>query len=224
MMRAQVSWAEPKIVVESETKVHGLCELRAEIPSLTGLVNLEVQKKINDILSRDIREDLAYFSTDFETSVFCKEGLRNSTVVEVNSYILSDDIISISIHTSSDGGVHPWYELRPYNFDPDTGKKYSLSDLIPEDAMDWLKDRIKQQIEKDKHASVDDLDAIGKQLFEEHLETFFIERDELVFDFNTVLFGHANGPTGVRIKLREIARKLPKDNLLFRLTTENSGI
>src|SRR5437762_6207699 len=107
------------------------------------------------------------------------------------------------------GGIHPWYDLRPYNFDPRTGKKYSLTDLVPEEAMGWLKERIKQQIDKDKHQRVDDLDTIGRRLFEEHLETFFIVRDEIRFDFNTVLVGHAAGPTRAEIKLRELAPKLP---------------
>jgi hypothetical protein len=45
---------------------------------------------------------------------------------------------------------------------------------------------------------------------------------EIVFDFNTSLFGHADGGTDARIKLRELASKLPKDSLLFKLANEKS--
>jgi hypothetical protein len=69
-------------------------------------------------------------------------------------------------------GIHPWYELKTYNFDPETGKKYSLRDLIPEETMGWLKERIKTEIEKEKRQRVDDLDDIGKQFFNEYLKPF----------------------------------------------------
>jgi hypothetical protein len=45
---------------------------------------------------------------------------------------------------------------------------------------------------------------------------------EIVFDFNTSLFGHADGGTDAKIKLRELASKLPKDSLLFKLANEKS--
>lgn len=223
LMKLQSAWAEPKIVVLSEQKVHGLCELRSETPYVEGLTDLEVQKKINDILAKDIRSDFIYFSSDFETNDFCKEGLGNQIVIGVESYFLSDNLISISIHVSGDRGAHPWYDRRSYNFDPHTGKKYSLKDVIPEETIDWIKERLKQQIEKNQHKRVDDLDISGKRLFEERLETFFIAWDEIIFDFNTYLFGHVAGPTVVEIKLRELAPKLPKNNLLFNLTREKSG-
>ena len=60
-----------------------------------------------------------------------------------------------------------------------------MRDLIPEETMGWLKERIKIEIEKEKHRRVDDLGEIGKEVFNEQLETFFIEKDEIVFDFNT---------------------------------------
>jgi hypothetical protein len=57
-----------------------------------------------------------------------------------------------------------------------------------------------------------------------HLETFFIVRDEIPFDFNTVLFGHTVGPTRAEIKQHELAPKLPKNNLIFKLAMEKSDI
>jgi hypothetical protein len=223
MVRAQAVSAEPKIVIESAKRVHGLCEVRAEIPSIEGLANLEVQKKINDILAKDIKSDFIDFSSNLETDDFCKEGLGNQTVIGVEAYFRRENLISILIYLSGDGGAHPWYERKPFNFDPRTGKKYFLKDVIPEESIDWLKKRLKEEIQKSKHQKVDDLDVGGKQIFEERLEKFFITRDEIIFDFNTDLFGHVAGPTVVEIKLRELAPKLPKTNLLFKLTMENSG-
>jgi hypothetical protein len=219
-MSAQAASAEPKIAIESAQRVHGLCHLRAEIPTIEGLANLEVQKKINDILAKDIRSTFIDFTSTFERNDFCREGLGERMVIGVEAYFLRENLISILIYASGDGGAHPWYERRSYNFDPHTGKKYSLKDVIPEETIGWLKERLKQQIEKEKHRK---LDVTDEQIFEERLETFFIARDEIIFDFNTYLFGHVAGPTVVEIELRELAPKLPKTNLLFKLTMENSG-
>jgi hypothetical protein len=188
----------------------------AELPSIHGLKNVEVQTQISQILLREVEERFAHLTQDLETDAFCREGVGNRMEIEMAAGLLSENLISILILTRG-GGIHPSYHLKTYNFDPDTGKKYSLRDLIPEDAMAWLKERIKTEMENSKKQRVDDLDDIGKQYFNEHLETFFIEKDEIVFDFNTHLFGHANGPTDARIKLRELASKLPKASLLFKL-------
>jgi len=128
-------------------------------------------------------------------------------------------------------GVHPWYERTTYNFDPHSGNQYSLTDLIPDGTMGWLKRKIKQEIEKDKHQRVDDLDETTKEYFEKYLETFYVTdhdfrtsepRLAIHFDFNTILFSHVRGPTVVEIKLSELAPQLPKDNLLFKLAMEES--
>jgi hypothetical protein len=170
-MAAQVAWAEIKIVRVEKEKVHGLCVVRAEVPSIHGLKNVEVQRQISQILLAEVEEQFIDLSKDLETDAFCKEGVGNPMSIHVAAPHLSENLISIWI-SNAGSGIHPWYELKTYNFDPETGKKYSLRDLIPEETMGWLKERIKTEIEKEKRQRVDDLDDIGKQFFNEYLKPF----------------------------------------------------
>jgi hypothetical protein len=218
-MTAQAAWAEIKIVRLEKETVHGLCVVTAELPSIHGLKNTQVQRQLNHILFTEVENQYLHFLKDLETDPFCKESVGTQTSIWVVAHLLSENLISIVVRTTGDRN-HPWYELKTYNFDPDTGKKYSLRDLIPEDAMAWLKERIKTEIENSKKQKVDDLPDFRKRYFYEYLEMFFIEKDEIVFDFNTRLFGHADGGADARIKLREVASKLPKDSLLFKLATK----
>src|SRR5689334_22070021 len=112
VIRAPAAYAELNIAVESEQKVHGLCELRSEIPVIQGLVDVGVQRKINDILSRDIKREVTNFLENFETNDFCKEGIGDHIAIDVESYFLSENVISISILTTG-GGVHSWYDRTP---------------------------------------------------------------------------------------------------------------
>lgn len=209
--------AEVRVVNESKERIQGLCSVKSNSSSLEGLTNVIVQKNINRILSKEVNDQFTYYLSTFENDSFCTDGLGIEINIGTKTHLLSDALISISIQTTSYGGVHPWYDAKTYNLDPSTGRIYSLRELMSEETIIWLIQRIEQQIERDKHQRVEDLDAIGKSEFEERLETFYINSDEMVFDFNTVLFGHATGPTIVTVKLTELFQKLTRDSILLRL-------
>jgi hypothetical protein len=220
MTTIQPASGDIEVMYESKERIYDLCKVESITPILKGLADVTVQKKINQTIAKKIEHDFNHYLKEFENNPFCEEGVGHEIVIEATFSLLRQDLVSISVHTISDGGVHPWYELKPYNFDPYSGTIYSLSELIPDETMTWLKRKIKQQVEEQKHQKVDDLSTIDKLYFEELIETFYITRDEIIFDFNTVLFGHAAGPTDAKIKLRELAQKLPNDNLLFKIAVE----
>ncbi|NLJ99991.1 MAG: DUF4163 domain-containing protein [Clostridia bacterium] len=212
-----------KIVSESED-----IELDLEIPVISGLVDQNLQERINKEISDNAMEIKAELEKSRSSLV---ENIKDESLdTPLHTYQLfvgyetynNGDILSLAVETYQySGGAHGGTHVDFYNFDIRTGRLLMLSDLFQDD-VDYIS-VINEEIEKqiaDQRESGEDIYFDGDMGFQsiEANHPFYINDNQLILHFSQYeIAPYATGMPEFALPLTSLS-KLLQDSIAELLT------
>jgi hypothetical protein len=169
--------------VKSES---ALIKIDLNIPVITGLQNGEIQRRLNQVMSKDAqqRQDTMIKEAQLNSDYIMTEPYHTYEIVSrFNQYFITRDILSFYVdYYSYTGGAHGMTDRVAYNFNLNTGEELALSDLFAPgtDYTELINERVRSTIELNPEGYFEG--ELGFQGISED-QGFYLENGNLIVYF-----------------------------------------